>query len=103
MSSTAQQETTIPVEVFVVQSDSNGLFYKMIHIAQHSVQNDFAAEDNAVPCVDTVLRYSRLMRLIKMDVSPMSLASCLDGSPCLAHVYPATFTWNSVHTRDIQT
>jgi hypothetical protein len=22
-----------------------------------------------------------------MDMSPMSLASCLDGSPCLAHVY----------------
>jgi hypothetical protein len=53
--------------------------------------------------VDTVLRHRRLIWLIKIDVSPMFLASRLDGSPCLAHIYLATFTWNLVHTRDIQT
>jgi hypothetical protein len=38
-----------------------------------------------------------------MDVSSMLLASGLDGAPCLAHIYLVTFTWNSVHARDIQT
>jgi hypothetical protein len=37
MPSMAQHETTIPVEVFVVQSDANGLFHNTIHIAQRSV------------------------------------------------------------------
>jgi hypothetical protein len=53
--------------------------------------------------VDTVLRHRRLVHLIETDVSPMLFASRLDGSPCLAHIYLATLTWNSVHARDIQT
>jgi hypothetical protein len=56
-----------------------------------------------MPCVDTVLCHHRLVQLIETDVSPMFFASRLDGSPCLAHVYLATLTWNSVHARDIQT
>jgi hypothetical protein len=48
--SMAQHEATIPVEVFVVQSDANGLFHKTIHIARCSVQNDGVAEVNAMPC-----------------------------------------------------
>jgi hypothetical protein len=56
-----------------------------------------------MPCVDTVLRHCRLVHLIEMDVSPMLFASRLNGSPCLAHIYLATLTWNSVHARDIQT
>jgi hypothetical protein len=75
----------------------------MVHIARCSVQNDGVAEVDVVPCVDTVLRHRRLMWLIEMDVSPMFLASRLNGSPCLAHVHLATFTWNLVHARDIQT
>jgi hypothetical protein len=91
MSSTAQHEATIPVEVFVVQSDANGIFHKTIRIARCSVQNDGVVEVVAMPCVDTV------------DVSPMFLAFCLNGSPCLAHVNLATFMWNLVNARDIQT
>jgi hypothetical protein len=48
-----------------------------------------------MPCVDTVLHHGRLVRLIETDVSPMFVASRLDVSPCLAHVYLATLTWNS--------
>jgi hypothetical protein len=103
MPSMAQHEATIPVEVFVVQSDANGLFQKTIHIAQPSVQNNGVAEVDSVPCIDTVLCHCRLIQLIEADVSPMFLASRLDGSPCLAHVYLATFAWNSVHAKDIQT
>jgi hypothetical protein len=103
MPSTAQHEATIPIEVLVVQSDANGLFHKTIHTARRSVQNDGVAEVDAMPCVDTVLCHGRLVWLIEMDVSPMFVASRLDVSPCLAHVYLATLTWNSVHARDIQT
>jgi hypothetical protein len=39
MPSAAQHEATIPVEVFVVQFDANGLFHKTIHTARRSVQN----------------------------------------------------------------
>jgi hypothetical protein len=52
-------------------------------------------------CVDTLLRHCRLIQLIKTDVSPLFLASRLDGCPCLAHVYLATFTWYLLHARDI--
>jgi hypothetical protein len=103
MPSTAQHEATIPVEVFVVHSDANGVFHKTIHMAQRCVQNNSVAEVNAMPCVDTVLRHSRLVPLIETDVSPMLFASRLDESPCLSHIYLATFTWNLVRTRDIQT
>jgi hypothetical protein len=61
MPSMAQLEATISVEVFVVQSDANGLFLKMVHIARCSVQNDGVAEVDAVPCVDTVLCHRRLI------------------------------------------
>jgi hypothetical protein len=80
---------------FVVQSDANGLFHKTVHIARRSVQNDGVAEVDTMPCVDTVFRHRILIRL-------MFLASSIDGSPCLVHVYLATFTRNSVHARDIQ-
>jgi hypothetical protein len=50
MSSTAQHDVTIPVEIFVVQSHANGLFHKMIHIARRFVQNDGVAEADAMPC-----------------------------------------------------
>jgi hypothetical protein len=76
-------------EVLVVQSDANGLFHKTIHIALRFVQNGDVAEVDAMSCVDTVLRLHRLVRLIETDVSPMFLATRLNGSPCLAHVYLA--------------
>jgi hypothetical protein len=75
MPSMAQHEAIIPVEVFVVQSDANGVFRKTILIAQCSVQNDSVAE------VDAMLCHHRLIRLTEMDVSPMFIASSLDGSP----------------------
>jgi hypothetical protein len=92
MPSTAQHEATIPVEVLVVQSDANGLFHKMIHIAQRSVQNSGVAEVDAMPCVDTVLHHRRIVQLIETDVSSMFFASSLDGSlfvprlPCHIHM-----------------
>jgi hypothetical protein len=82
----AQHEATIPVDVSVVQSDTNGLFHKTIHIARFSVQNDGFAEVDTMLCVDTVLRHRRLVRLIETDVPPLFFAFRLDGSPCLAHV-----------------
>jgi hypothetical protein len=48
MPCTAQHVTTIPVEVFVVLSDANGLFHRAIHIARCSVQNDGVAEVDAM-------------------------------------------------------
>jgi hypothetical protein len=73
MPSMAQHEAIIPVEVFVVQSDPNGLFHKTIHIARCFVQNDGVTEVDAFLCVDNVLYHSRLIRLIETDVSPMFL------------------------------
>jgi hypothetical protein len=62
MPSTAQREATVSVEVFVVQS---------IHIAQRPVQNDGAAEVDAMPCIDTVLRHRKLIRLFETDMCPL--------------------------------
>jgi hypothetical protein len=50
MPSTAQHATTIPVEVFVVQSDANGFFHNTIHTARHSIQNYGVAEVDAMLC-----------------------------------------------------
>jgi hypothetical protein len=99
----AQHEATIPAEVLVVQSDANGIFHKTVHIAQRSVQNHGVAGVDAMPSVDAVLRHRRLSRLNGMNVSPVFFVSSLNGSPCLVHVYLATFTWNPVHARNIQT
>jgi hypothetical protein len=56
-----------------------------------------------MPCIDTMLCHCRLIRVFETVVSHMRLASGLDGSPSLAHVYCATFTLNSVHAGDVQT
>jgi hypothetical protein len=55
MPSTAQHEATIPVEVLVVYSDTNGFLRKTVHIARRPVQNIGAAEISVMPCIDTVL------------------------------------------------
>jgi hypothetical protein len=103
MRSTAQHVATVSIEVFVVQSATNGFLHKTVHIARHLVQDDGAAEVGAMRCIDTVLCHHRLIWLFDTYVSPVIFASSLDGSCCLTHIYLATFTWNSVHARDIQT
>jgi hypothetical protein len=52
MPSTAQHEATISIEVYVIQVDTNGFLHKTVHIAQRPVQNDGAAEVDAMPCID---------------------------------------------------
>jgi hypothetical protein len=57
MPSTAQYEGTVSIDVYVIQADTNGFLQKTVHKVRHPAQNDGAAEVDAMPCVDTVLRH----------------------------------------------
>jgi len=67
-----------------------------------ALSNTDIVEVNLVPCVDTVLRHRRYLRLIETHVSRMLLASGLCRSLSLTDVYFPALTRNAVHARDFQ-